>query len=128
MPCAADAAQLIAVALDAGMFRFIVGQWLKLPAFCDEALPLQRLQAQALHQLLMLFLESQPVRWAQQHHASNALCESQPVGPVTSLWQQWLNISPCGIQLTTCLIGLRFMLAGPYLPVLYTIRVMLGAF
>lgn len=60
--CAADAANLIAAGLDVGVFRCVIGDWLKSTAFEDDSPALQQLQAQMLHQLLMLFLDCQPVR------------------------------------------------------------------
>ncbi|KAK9788145.1 hypothetical protein WJX73_001060 [Symbiochloris irregularis] len=57
-----EAANLIFNGIDGGLLRFVISDWLRAPWFRDQGKLLRQLQAQALYQLLMLFLESPPVR------------------------------------------------------------------
>lgn len=59
---AAEAAGLVAAAVDAGVCRFVLAELLNSSVFEDELPSFRQLQAQVLYQLLMLFLDSQPVR------------------------------------------------------------------
>ena len=60
---AAEAGGLIAAAVDAGVARFVLGEWIRSPVFEDESAGFQQLQVQVLYQLFVLFLDCEPVRW-----------------------------------------------------------------
>ena len=65
-----EAANLIVNGIDGGLLRFVLSDWLRASWFRDQGKLLRQLQAQALYQLLMLFLESPPVR-SDPHSAPN---------------------------------------------------------